>query len=354
MASITFSLPASMQQDDYVLVAVDTAGGNANRTFNESSGTWTKHADVYGDGSSTDANLAVFGKKMGATPDSSITVSISAGTGQWSGIALAYRGVDPTTPLDTAVVTTSGTGAGGPDPAPGAITTASNGAEVVLFGGSGENSGTVTFPSGFPTFQVDMPGTSPNNRTCSASKNQASAGLVTPGVFDISTATTIRAIAAVTIALRPAPTPPITGTAGHENISQFGTGKTDLLAGRLYGRGPYGVSRYSVAETKQLLGTGLADADSFGGGSFVVWFPIFGTGFANVNQFGSGVLTPEGKLLGTGYENVNEFGTGDIELDWGPGPDESLDTNIDIWVDVAVDTPESWTDVPTDAPDAWS
>jgi hypothetical protein len=198
-SSITIPMPAGLQENDVVIVCADTGGGNQDRNIVVTG--WTGIADLYAN-DSIDVNFGVAYKVMGATPDTDVTVSITAGTGQWSGITLAFRGVDTTTPLDA--TSTTATGTNSLDANPPSITTVTNGCEIIVVAGVSDGAiGTYTYPSGYSD-GIDVPGSSSNNRSLAAHKSQATAGAEDPGVFSNSSSSVDDCWAAVTIALRPA------------------------------------------------------------------------------------------------------------------------------------------------------
>jgi len=107
LTALTGGLAAAPVADDFVVVVLSVSGA-ADLTLAMTSSGWTKDQDLYANASSADANLAIFYKKMGSTPDTSFTLSIPVnGTSNAYAVAVqVFRGVDTTTPLD--VTTTTG------------------------------------------------------------------------------------------------------------------------------------------------------------------------------------------------------------------------------------------------------
>jgi hypothetical protein len=143
----------SLQEDDFVVVTVGGGGqsssaptvtGNQSGTYSAAGGT------AYAD-SSGDVNFGMFTKKMGATPDTSLTVTCLNSASRASGaVAQVFRYVDETTPLDaTGTVATLTTGSRGDPPA---VTPTTAGALVVSGGAGSQQIGgsfaAPTVPSG--------------------------------------------------------------------------------------------------------------------------------------------------------------------------------------------------------------
>jgi hypothetical protein len=111
--SLTGGIDTQPIAGDYVIVVVginrddvDFADG-INTT---SSPGWTELADLYAN-STTDSNHFVYGKKMGASPDTSIVIKGSGDANRGcAAVAYVWRGVDTETPIDVAVTTAQGTG----------------------------------------------------------------------------------------------------------------------------------------------------------------------------------------------------------------------------------------------------
>lgn len=99
-----------------VLVGV---GSTLDRTLSATTSDWTKFGtELYSNGSSADANAAIFYRV--ATTNSLPALTISGGTGSTAdagyGLLLLFSGVDGTTPLDVAIQTATGTATTRPNP----------------------------------------------------------------------------------------------------------------------------------------------------------------------------------------------------------------------------------------------
>lgn len=121
-----------------LVIAVFGVAATASATLSITDGT-TNYTQVgnqlYADDTS-DALMRVALKFMGETPDSATTFGPTTNNA-WGGATAVYvlSGIDPSTPLDVAVVETSGTD--GCRPEPGAITPVTDGALIVVAGVGG-------------------------------------------------------------------------------------------------------------------------------------------------------------------------------------------------------------------------
>lgn len=163
---------------------------------------------------SFDASLLVGYAFAGATPDSSVTIQ----PGAFAHVAYTmmievWRGVDPTTPLDVSVVTSSGTNTGLPDP--GAITPADTRSKILCFavGASTDASTpaalTATGFSSYDTVQQQGGTNRASTSTLWGHLDWSSPGVDLP-LFGGGSNTTSDSWAAMMLALRPAP-PPTSG-----------------------------------------------------------------------------------------------------------------------------------------------
>lgn len=179
-------------ENDLVIVAV--FGANSSDQDIAISG-YTEVADIFANGTN-DTNLGVFIKKMGSTPDTSVTVPSLTNV-----IAVVYvlRGVDAATPQDATATTATKTNSGIPDPP--SITTATNGAMIVILSATRGSAGSFSPPSGYTNSVVKSNG---SQSVMAASKTLATAGSDNPGIWTgILFDQTSYTCASVTMALRP-------------------------------------------------------------------------------------------------------------------------------------------------------
>lgn len=146
--NLTGGVANTPSTNDIVIVIVG-ASTTADTNFGTSSSNWTEEADLYVNASS-DANLGVFYKVMGATPDTSIAITSSSNVFIQS-LTYVIRGVNITTPVD--VTTTTATGSGNANPNPPAITPVTAYAAVLGIGvGAGNGSVTALTSSDLDNF----------------------------------------------------------------------------------------------------------------------------------------------------------------------------------------------------------
>jgi hypothetical protein len=178
----------TMLEDDFCMIF---ASADGNFSANTGGTGWT---DQYYNNAGS--NTRMISKVMGSTPDS--------GTHDWGAgcslIAVAFRGVDTTTPLDVAI-TADSAGSGTVD-CP-SITTVTDGCAIIAMGALDDDdaTGVSSPPSGYGDFQEVF--ISGDNVTGLFSwKLQTTAGAENPGVYD--TGSFSDAWCGNTIALRPA------------------------------------------------------------------------------------------------------------------------------------------------------
>jgi len=212
LASLSGGIGGPVLEGDFVLVGHSMAS-TANQAPLVTQAGFTNLTDLFGD-DSVDINLVVAHKRMGSTPDTSVTVNtvgtISADA--HNTVALVFRGVDPTTPFDVTHTTAVGANTGVPNPA--AITPVTAGAQIVLivagaFTGFAAGSTYTAAPSGYGDLvQAILTSTSRDGMIGAARKAWSGSGADDPGTFATLNASASSSWAAYTIALRPAPDGP--------------------------------------------------------------------------------------------------------------------------------------------------
>jgi hypothetical protein len=142
---------AALQQGDYVFIAVAHAGTTTRTLAQVTPGTGSDYTSINPTVlTSSDTNITSFGgfyKKMGAVPDTAVSIpaAATAGSTSVSVTVEAWRGVDPTTPLSAVTPTTASGINGGQANAPSITTPASPGGVVVIgMFGAATASGTTT------------------------------------------------------------------------------------------------------------------------------------------------------------------------------------------------------------------
>lgn len=188
-----------------IVIVVHGVGINADVALGVVTAGYTEEAELWSD-DSRDANLSVSRKIMGATPDTSVTVTGSGSTTAGAATAVhVWRGVDQTTPMD--VLRTTATGINSSLFDPPAITPVTSGAVVIACGSSGggtEDTTGATPPTNYGN-HVFISSTDPGTVAYSAiaSKAWSGSGSEDPGAWSGINTATADAWAAVTLALRP-------------------------------------------------------------------------------------------------------------------------------------------------------
>lgn len=144
-------------------------------------------------------------KVMGPVPDTGVTsVSHPSGQDGVAMVAMLFRGVDPTTPMDVTPAAVEEGTTNGLDPNPPSITPVTAGAEIVTgYGGRTLASvAPVVAPAGYSDV-ADALGTDTYMASAAiARKNLATAAPEDPGIFDVAEADMTKWVA-FTLALRP-------------------------------------------------------------------------------------------------------------------------------------------------------
>lgn len=202
LTGLTGGIDTQPREGDLVIVLYANPGP-ADRNVQITTADYIEIADLWAD-DNTDANLGVFRKFMGASPDTVIDVPATGNAG-YGGVVIAsvWRGVDPSTPLD--VTSTTATGINTGQPTPPAITPATEGAFIVVAGhgscqdGTGNNAANFT-NSDLTAFQTTF------SPFCAAGMGykEWTGGTFTPVIWGGGSANIRSAWAACTIALRPA------------------------------------------------------------------------------------------------------------------------------------------------------
>lgn len=195
LTSLTGGIASAPAEGDIVFVAVSNFG-----FFDQdiSVSGYTEVADVYGNSALYDTNLGVFYKVMGATPDTTVTISIFL---DFTAVVYVLRGFNPSTIADVTATTASTTNTGIPNPP--SITTASDDTLVIIFSGSVITASGWTAPSGFSNAVVESYS---NSHTLVASKLISAPATEDPATWAITGGSdnSFYSSASVTFALRDA------------------------------------------------------------------------------------------------------------------------------------------------------
>jgi len=188
---------AGLAEGDIVIVS----GGFTRNAVPTTPAGWTEIVN-YRD---SDSCALVFYKIMGGTPDTAVTAPSSGDSRDACAyVALAFRGVDQSTPFDATAelveellpVT------------PGAITTVTSKAMIVIYAGLRTTDGALTPPAGYPAFtegETLAIGIVGRDQVSTMTYKEASTvGVNAPGAYSDWTTDQSDPVIAVTMALRPA------------------------------------------------------------------------------------------------------------------------------------------------------
>ena len=153
-----------------------------------------------------DTSLDVSYKRMGATPDTSFTLPSTGNIADAQRYTVqVFRNVHPTTPLDVAAVSATGSGTGRPNP--GSITPVTAGAYVVICGGGCAATGAAyTAPANYTTNFLTGTTADTNDAMVGSGYRAWTSGAEDPAAYTGGTTNAADSWCAYTIALRPAPT----------------------------------------------------------------------------------------------------------------------------------------------------
>lgn len=219
--TVTFALTGGSASTpaagDLVLISYnDASNGDAVLSGRISTSGYTLITELYAN-DTYDANMAVFRKFMGGTPDTSVVVVGTSGTATGCVVNIrVFRGVDSTTPLDATTTTATGIDTGFANPP--AITPVTSGNVLIAFGmaaTSSGSSGVFTAPTDLTDFIQQARG-STTYRAVSGSAylaGQAANVSFNPAAWTLAPNSTTNSWAAATLALRPSATVPIDGSA---------------------------------------------------------------------------------------------------------------------------------------------
>jgi hypothetical protein len=187
-------------ENDVVAVGI-MSSATTDRTFSMADGTWSKIDEVYSN-DAEDTNLAAFIKRMGASPDTSATLTISGTAVTLTTIVNVYRDVDTTTAQDATA--TTATQVNGATPTPAGITTNTDGAKVVTFIAATQAVAVTTPSTGYGNLLQEGTGGASTRTLVVQDKTVATAGLETPGGITDLNGSTDQSSSTITFALRPA------------------------------------------------------------------------------------------------------------------------------------------------------
>lgn len=304
---VTLNFP-TLQQDDYVVLFAGRGRGTGGQMDEVAASIGYTEARIEGSvAASADAQAGVWIKKMGASPDTAVTVP---GTGNAQdciiGVAYFLRGVDGTTPVDVTPVSNFGTGVDPP-----AITTATNGAWVFPLVVSGTSDTSVTVLSGYSEFVRNNQSETRPATVVVCYKEITTAGSENPPAY--SDLTDANNPAKITVAFRPASgAPPAINAAPSAiaTVEAFGT----LVQTGVVTTSPTAlatVEAFGSPLTSIALGVAppsIASAETFGAPVIAAVVTTSPTSLASTEAFGNLALASLITALPGGMATQEAFG----------------------------------------------
>lgn len=273
--TVTFSLSGGLASTpaagDIVLVSYNNGQG-INRDVSASVQTsgYSLLASLMAN-DSFDANMAVFRKIMGPTPDSNVVVFGRSGTASVAIVHIVvFRGVDATTPID--VTTTTATGVDSSNTDLPAITPATSGNVIALFG-STTHSALRTYTTASTSY---VSGFLQSNGTGSSYSTLAGSGYITgqsagvsynPAVWNTNATSTLSSWAGATVVLRPDSTVNVSlnGTSittDNPNVDSSTIGQNHGLTSNTITSGNPSVPTINMAEDETFVGNDITTGSS--------------------------------------------------------------------------------------------
>lgn len=295
LATKTISLTGmGIAQDDEVIVVYGTSATSIDRGIAVASG-WTALFTpnlVFDD--TNDVNFVVARKRMGSTPDTSVTLTASSpstsAVGSSSVVIVVLRGVDSTSFLDVAVGQAGSVASALPDPV--SVTTTTDGTFLLVAATSAvSNVAGVTLTPNSEMTQLEtitgFTGQTQNVITTVAYRNNPPTGVNDPQVWSyqvsgVPTNPSTSSWASATIAVKP------------------GASAT--------------VRNGSANLTLPLSASGTGTAPAFGSGSGAQNVSLSAQGAAIVQGSGSGSLTMSLSAQGSPSDAINGIGAGNLAL----------------------------------------
>jgi hypothetical protein len=230
-ADVTLTLPGGIAENDLVCVFGGFIGDATPKPGVSTSG-YTENTDG--------AAYTFSYKKMGVSPDTSVVCSGNADSNTAVAyLAMVFRGVDTSTPIDATTVFATGTDAGSPNS--GSITTVTDGAAVITVGFTPSQDTTITAPTGYgDTTNANFSDVIPYT-VGAAWKVVATAGATNPDPW--SGWSNGGEWVALTVALRPS----ASGTFGDGALSGGSISGTATFVGVNEGLGPFSMTGTGTA-----------------------------------------------------------------------------------------------------------
>jgi RHS repeat-associated protein len=234
-ATLTLTLPAGTGANDQILLAVTLPGSQSIK----STPSGYTAVGTYNSGTgASNVKLALY-RRTAVAGDTTVTVTFSKTFAKAASLVV-YRGVDPTTPIDTSSSGTTATGTS--VTAPSLSTTKANDQLVIAEGAESSNAGSWTAPSAMTT-RISQAG-GPTTTGSIADQPLVSAGATGSRIATFSVA---GSLAAALIALQPAQTTYTYDTLGDRKTVTSPSGATTLSYDQLGRMTAYGSTGYAYS-----------------------------------------------------------------------------------------------------------
>lgn len=199
LTSLSGGSNSSPSEGDLVIIALAIGSAGRDHNLRIDTAGYSELSDLYAD-DNVEANLSVFWKIMGATPDTTVTLRSAGNTADSIAAAVhVWRGVDQTIPFD--ITHTIATGLDTGRPTPSAITPITEGSIIIPIG-AGAYSTTSDFTSDLDNF-VQVKQADTNSIVVGMGSHAWTSGTYTPSGFGGNTTNALASWAATTLALRP-------------------------------------------------------------------------------------------------------------------------------------------------------
>lgn len=291
------------------VVGFPAIGSNADRDMILNTG-YAEQADHYINGTTYDANIGLFTKKL-TSADTSCTIGSSGNANDAQAmILMLFQGVDGTTPMDVSVVLGQGTGTGKPNPEP--ITPITPGA-VGIFGGAQAAATAVALTSGDLTAFTQRIQADTNDIAVGAGFIEWSgSGAIDPAVLGGGASNAANSWATISAALRPA----WTGGGGSSGALTSAATGLGALTGQRTASSPATASatgsgsatgRATAQATASAAGTGTAGAV----GRSIVSAALSASASGSGSIVGASVVVSAGAASGTAVGSTSLVGRSD-------------------------------------------
>lgn len=229
LTALTGGIGTAAAEND-IVVFVHLHRGTVDQNVGTSTSGYAEVADLYANASAIDPNLSVNWKRMGSTPDTSVTSNVI--TGRNTAVAYVLRGVDTTTALDVTSTTSTNTATGVADPP--AITPTTARSLIVAVSGdlTDDTSGMVAPPTGLWPASAINTGPSTHQPHIGIVSYRWESGSFDPGTWTGHVDRADHGSAAVTLAFRPQPAPTGLSLAADAGAFTFSGVAANLELGR--------------------------------------------------------------------------------------------------------------------------